>query len=235
MMRYWNPLARRIDSLTLRERLMVLAAVAVALLLLADFFVFEPMQQQQKRYAQQIAQQSKDLAAIQTQIQELQRTGSADVNAASRARLDTLKREFLELDGFLRDRQADLVPPERIAALLEQMLEQNRKLQLVSLVTLPVSGLTDGRAGATDAKVAVQPAGRKESPPAKDSANIFRHGVEITVRGSYPELLRYVTELEKLQWQMYWGKARLTVEQYPASVLTLTVYTLSLDKAWLVV
>jgi MSHA biogenesis protein MshJ len=231
MMRRWNRLARRIDSLSPRERLMVFAAAAVTVLLLTDFFVFEPMQRQQKRYGLQLAQQNKELAAIQTQIQELQRTGSGDVNAANRARLDALKKQLSELDGFLRDRQADLVPPERIAVLLEQLLEKNRGLQLVSLVTLPVSGLTERPAGQTTA----QPAAEKGQQPAKDTASIFRHGVEITVRGSYPELLRYVTELEQLQWQMYWGKARLTVEQYPLSVLTLTVYTLSLDKAWLVV
>ena len=31
----------------------------------------------------------------------------------------------------------------------------------------------------------------------------------------------------------FWGEASLTVEQYPDAVLTLTLYTLSLDKIWL--
>jgi MSHA biogenesis protein MshJ len=48
-------------------------------------------------------------------------------------------------------------------------------------------------------------------------------------------LLRYVTALEKMPAQMFWGEANLSVEKYPDAVFTLTVYTLSLDKTWLAV
>jgi MSHA biogenesis protein MshJ len=47
--------------------------------------------------------------------------------------------------------------------------------------------------------------------------------------------MQYLTELEKMPTQMFWGEAGLSVEKYPNAVLTLTLYTLSLDKAWLTV
>jgi MSHA biogenesis protein MshJ len=65
--------------------------------------------------------------------------------------------------------------------------------------------------------------------------HVFKHGVRITVRGSYPDMLRYLETLEHLKAQMFWGRAELTVTRYPVAELTLTVYTLSLDKTWLVV
>jgi MSHA biogenesis protein MshJ len=34
---------------------------------------------------------------------------------------------------------------------------------------------------------------------------------------------------------MFWGEVSLSVEKYPDAVMTLTVYTLSLDKTWLTV
>jgi MSHA biogenesis protein MshJ len=58
--------------------------------------------------------------------------------------------------------------------------------------------------------------------------------VEIVVQGSYLDLLSYVSRLERQSWQVYWGKTVLTAE-YPKTVVALTLYTLSLDKAWLVV
>jgi MSHA biogenesis protein MshJ len=35
--------------------------------------------------------------------------------------------------------------------------------------------------------------------------------------------------------QMFWGEVSLSVEKYPDSLFTLTLYTLSLDKNWLAV
>jgi MSHA biogenesis protein MshJ len=45
--------------------------------------------------------------------------------------------------------------------------------------------------------------------------------------------LQYLTEVEQLPTQMYWGKAEMKVETYPSVVLTVTVYTLSMEKTWL--
>ncbi|HEX5364876.1 MAG TPA: agglutinin biogenesis protein, partial [Gallionella sp.] len=62
---------------------------------------------------------------------------------------------------------------------------------------------------------------------------IFRHAVQITVRGSYLELLNYLAALEKLPTQMLWGEVKFAVERHPDAVLTVTLSTLSMDKTWL--
>ena len=64
---------------------------------------------------------------------------------------------------------------------------------------------------------------------------IFRHGVELTVSGTYPDLYAYLAGLEKLPTQLYWGRADLSVSTHPVTTLKLTVYTLSLDPAWMLV
>ena len=64
---------------------------------------------------------------------------------------------------------------------------------------------------------------------------VFRHGVELTLAGSYLDLHAYLRALEGLSTQLYWGKAELSVTAYPVATLKLTVYTLSFDQAWLVV
>ena len=64
---------------------------------------------------------------------------------------------------------------------------------------------------------------------------IFRHGVELTLVGGYLDLHAYLRALEELSTQLYWGKLEMNVTTYPAVSLKLTVYTVSFDKAWLVV
>ncbi|MDD2948389.1 MAG: hypothetical protein PHV80_06085, partial [Rugosibacter sp.] len=70
------------------------------------------------------------------------------------------------------------------------------------------------------------------SLPATDG--IWQHGIELRLAGNYPDLLNYLTGLESMPQRLMWNSINLTVEKYPRNVLTLRVYTLSLDKDWLV-
>lgn len=67
----------------------------------------------------------------------------------------------------------------------------------------------------------------------KAGSLLYRHGVEITVRGNYLDMIDYMAALESLPTQLFWGGAKLEVDDYPSARLTLTMYTLSLDPTWL--
>jgi hypothetical protein len=41
--------------------------------------------------------------------------------------------------------------------------------------------------------------------------------------------------LERLPTQLYWHQAELSVDKYPVVILKLTAYTVSFDRAWLIV
>lgn len=69
--------------------------------------------------------------------------------------------------------------------------------------------------------------------PRAAQLGLYKHGVEISVEGSYADLLNYLGELEHMPWQVYWGSVSLSAQGAPLSRLTLVVYTLSLDKTWL--
>ena len=64
---------------------------------------------------------------------------------------------------------------------------------------------------------------------------VFRHTVEISVKGSYFDLLDYIAALERMPQRVFWEGFELSVAQYPQSVLKLTIYTLSPEKSWLTV
>jgi MSHA biogenesis protein MshJ len=127
------------------------------------------------------------------------------------------------------------VPAERIAPLLESILRANGRLKLVSLQTLPATTL-GGDAAAPAAPAAGTPAAAPAAQPApvvKAPDLLYRHGVELTVRGSYLDMVDYMHALETLPTQLFWGKAQLDAEAYPNVRLTLTLYTLSLDPKWM--
>jgi MSHA biogenesis protein MshJ len=67
--------------------------------------------------------------------------------------------------------------------------------------------------------------------PVKDGTELFRHGVEMTVTGSYFDLLEYLNDLEKLPGRLLWGPVELQADKYPEVRLTLQVHTLSTQRS----
>ena len=222
---YWAALNAKIEALALRERVLIFCAMAFLLITLVNMVFLEPLLAEQKKLSTQVVQQQEKMKEIQAQITTLLQARKSNEDSPQRVRLTQLKNQIMEGDTYLQSRRDRLVPPEKMAGLLEQVLTRNGQLQLVSLRSLPVSPLIENANTGADASAA-QSTGVSES-------QVFKHGVQITVRGSYLDLLQYLTALEQLPVQMFWGMAKMNVEQYPVAELTLTLYTLSLDKIWL--
>lgn len=214
--------AERIDARSLRERLLIFAMAALALVMLVTTLALDPLTAKRKVLLQRIAEQQARMAATQGQIQTLIAARTTDPDAANRSRLAELRLRIGEQEEKLAAFQRGMVSSDRMADVLREMLGRNRNVRLVSLRTLPVTTLADG------AKAAAAEAGA-----ADPRAAIYRHGVELTVEGGYADLLAYVTELEAMPWRVFWGGASLSVQTYPVSRLTLTVYTISLEQTWL--
>lgn len=236
MKKIWQRYAARMDAASLRERAGIFAAAAVVMIALLNAFLIEPELLKQRRLSAEVAKRQSEISTIQEQLQKLALARQADPDQVNRTRLETLRSQIAAADVRLSEEQRKFAPPDQIGPLLEQMLSRNRKLQLVDMRTLPATALAAG--GAPQKPAAEQPAGQPAAAaPAAPAAGgpIYRHGVEITVSGSYLDLLAYLRDLEKLPNQMYWGKLDLSVATYPQVTLKLSVYTLSLDLAWLIV
>jgi MSHA biogenesis protein MshJ len=242
MKRLWQQYSAKMEAASLRERVLIFTATALVLIALLNFTLIEPELAKQRRLSREVAQRQGEIKSMQEQLQKMALARQADPDQANRRQLEALRGQIAELDAKLNEEQRKFAPPERIGALLEELLARNRKLQLVDMRTLPVAALD--QSGAVQKPSAPVPATEKPAaekgaagkPPAPGPGGpIYRHGVEITVSGNYLDLLAYLRDLEKLPNQMYWGKLDLNVGIHPLTTLKLSVYTLSLDLAWLVV
>jgi len=200
----------RIDSASLRERVLIFLAVTMVMVLIANLALIDPLRARQRQLASDTSQRQSELKTIQAELRRLAAIDNADPNAMLNARAAVLRGELSSLDARVMAEQQRFTAPERVREVLDEMLQRNKRLALVELKTLPVSVIDGGK-------------------------RVFRHGVELTVTGTYAELFEYLAALERLPTQLYWGKADLEVVDHPRSRLRLVVYTVSLDKAWLVV
>jgi MSHA biogenesis protein MshJ len=227
MKNYWERFRSAVDDMSLRERAMIFVAAAFVVISLMNVTLLDPLLARQKTLSTQVIQQQEKMKELQAQMENLLQGRRDDEHSPLRDRMVQLKQQLQEQNSYLQSRRDRLVAPDKMADLLRQVLNKNGSLKLVELKTLPTSLLIE------------KPQGTSENSPAEqklpDQKQIFKHGVRITVRGGYLDLLRYVTALEKMPSQMFWGEAILNVEKYPDATFTLTLYTLSLDKTWLAV
>lgn len=219
--------ADSIDAMALRERAMFFGAVALVTMTLLQVFLLNPVLTRRNQLAAQIAQQQEETKAIQAQVEALVRPGVQDPNVINREKLNSLREQIARYDRQFEEQQQRFVPPQKMASMLRSMIAKNSKLQLLSLRNLPGAGLS---------QAAGSPPGVAEGRArAAGGREVYRHAVELSAKGGYFDLLDYLAALERLPQRVFWDGFELSVEQYPLSVLKLTIYTLSPEKSWLTV
>lgn len=239
MKQYWQKLTQKIDALSLRERVIIFVMLAVLFITIFNAALLDRQFSKQKRLSDQVNAEQAQINLVRIQIQQAVQA-KADPDAANKERLQALKQQSAQMQSVLLDMQKGLVSPDKMTVLLEDILRRDRKLRLLSLKTLPASILSESdptEAGKAKDKpsaastAAVRNIGAGDSQPA--AGTVYKHGVEIVVQGGYLDILDYMAALEAMPWQLFWGKANLKVDQHPDATLTLTLFTLSLDKKWL--
>jgi MSHA biogenesis protein MshJ len=209
--------ADRIDNATLRERALIFLGLALVLVFFLNAILIDPLRTRQKALAAESEKLRQELISLQAGLQSMLKGGSQDIDSANRARQAAAREALARANSRIAQEQRRFTPSDRMREVLAEMLERNKRLALVDLKTLPVAPLA--------------------TAPATPGVNpgLFRHGIELTVSGSYADLYEYLKVLEHLPTQLYWGNAELAVAEYPSVTLKLTLYTVSFDRAWLIV
>ena len=218
MKSFYLGLADKFDALALRERYLVAVALLGGVLLIGWTMIVDPALARSRVAERAIVNQRSQLATLAAQTQALQ-APDKNPEALAGAELAELKKRLSALNARFAALGGDLVPPERMAGLLEELLGRKRGLHLLGLRTLPAASVLEPKAGGVEA----------------GAAGLYKHGVEISLEGGYAELTEYLAQLEKSPQKLLWSSVTLSAETYPKLVLTLTVYTLSLDRTWLIV
>lgn len=219
----------RFMALPRRQRGLLMGASLAGVLVLGLLLFIEPIYKQRMQLQRQVEQQRRDLEALRPQVQSLQER-QRNPDAATWAQLKALRAQLQLTDTEFSQVQRALVPPQEMGHLLEGLLRSHSGLQLVGLRSVPVVSVTELMAGPAPAAAAASKPDGGQAP--KDNAWLYRHGVEITVQGGYADMQAYLAALEKLPRKVYWGELKLDARQWPANLMTVTVYTISLEKTW---
>nr|AMK59154.1 putative mannose-sensitive agglutinin (MSHA) biogenesis protein MshJ [uncultured bacterium UPO42] len=218
-----------------RERAILAAAVIFGGGFLLFSFAVEPGLRQASAALAETQSVRNELTQQQAQLAALK--AAPDPDSVNRKRLSEIKAQLTATNERLARFESGMVPPLHMREFLENLLARNRGVELLELKVLapqPVdvaAGKSVTTAAVASSGAPVEGGGKAAQLPALPS--IWQHGIELKLAGSYNDILNYLTDVEGMPQHVMWSKLDLSVEKYPRNLLSLRVYTLSLDRHWL--
>jgi MSHA biogenesis protein MshJ len=212
----------RYNQFSPREKVLVVLTLVVVVYMLLQLLVLDPVDTRTNTLQSQQAQLRQDIQNLENQQALLLASMHKDPDEALKQRLQGLKQQLLSLDSELTTLSVGLVPAKQLPVLLQDVLRQTGQLQLLGMQTLPVTNLK------LEGQVVEDQNSEAEGTLA--SAGVFKHAVQLQLRGSYFQVLTYLEALEGLKWRFYWHSLNYEVDDYPKALVTLNVYTLSTEE-----
>lgn len=227
----WQQAIAKFEALSQRERWLVFLAGAVVIYTLLNMLLISPITSKQNTLTGEITQSQTQITTLGEQIAALRQNPNTDVDAQNSQKIAQLKTELQQQNQTLANKQHELISPDNMPKVLSGLLQKNTGVRLIGMKTLATERvlLNDKNEIVADASADATSA---QSVP-NGHVLLYKHGLEMTIAGEYFDLMRYVQTLEHLPMRVMWSKADLHTKEYPQNELTITVYTLSLDKTWL--
>jgi len=214
-----------VDRLSLRERLFVFGAGLVILGGVWEAALAGPLDARKHEAAAKVEALKDRLQVLDTALSNAA-TGMTEGMPAQLSQLTALRNRVAAGDQEVRVFTSDLVDPQEMRLVLEELLRHQSGLKLVSATNLPAKPLVEGE---------VEPAAAKDdgAKPKPKEPQLYRHTLVLTLQGSYLECLAYLQAVERLPWHLYWSRIEFKEDGYPRNAIMLELRTLSLDKEWI--
>ncbi|WP_320827271.1 hypothetical protein [Reinekea sp.] len=201
-----------IDRRTLRERVLILILICTGLLLMTLGGLVLSGLDKHGAVLERIVQVKTNVDLYQNTLNGLEKARNnpkllalKNGNINLQAQLDKLQQRITQIDE-------SLMSPDRMVALLKELLDKDSNLALVSFQVQPVTVIESDLDG---------------------SSLFYQHGLHIELEGDFDALTAYLAKIEALPAQMFWDALTIQTESFPLMRIELTVHTLSQNKDWL--
>jgi hypothetical protein len=210
-----------------RERVLLGACALVFFYVVLEVLIVRPQRAETKRLQQVIERNNTEAVALVKSLEVVRSTAAPDQTAQLKVERDKMVEVIQRAETILQSNSGSGSALEGMRALTNAQAG----LKLVALKTLPPepivlasgspSSVPQGKAGAAQAAA---PAASAPGAPAAP-LQIFRSGVEMTLQGSYPTLVAFMTAVQKSAPRLLWGDVNLETI-YPESRVKLTLYSI---------
>jgi MSHA biogenesis protein MshJ len=188
----WKTQALRIDALSLRERATMFVSTALALAAAVDALVLAPALGERRQLTEQTQQRTHDLDDLRRQLAPSSTAADNSPQGRQRAAVDAARAQATALDAQIRQQLAGREEIARLPAVLDKLLRRHERLALTRLATV-----------------------NEPAAPRADAPAVRWQGVDLSVAGSYHDLVEYLADLERALPGLRWGPLQLAAHSLP--------------------
>lgn len=219
----------RFNERPIRERALITITVGVLVLFLGWELAITPALKQQDSLEARITSLASSQNGLLMQQQNLSNQLTSDPSEELRQQLDMRQAELDRLDRQIAETTGKLIAPKAMVSLLKDMLGAQTSLKLQTLELKSPTPVYGPNADGKPPKPGTASNGTgNEAAPL-----LYAHDVELSILGSYLDVLAYLRRLEGLDNRLGWVVLEYDAENWPAGEATIRVRTLSLEPAWL--
>ncbi|MGB5329918.1 MAG: hypothetical protein WBO58_16995 [Gammaproteobacteria bacterium] len=206
---------QRFDAQSLRER----GLIAFSLIVVIGFGWWnsyaEPMMKKTGLLQTENRRMGDEVEKTRALVGDIRQRIAAGVYQEKEFQLASLGKELDEIEDQLRVKTVELIDPEKMFELMNQLIYRDSRLQLLSLKRREV-------------KPAIPALGEEET----EAPGLYRHVLEIKFAGKYLDILKYMQTLESLDWKLLWDEIEIHSDEHPKVTVEVAISTLSTRKEW---
>jgi MSHA biogenesis protein MshJ len=197
-----------IAILSKREQFLVFFAVLAVIVIGTDQLLITPQSAKILRLETSLAKEQKDLAALKASLASSQQVNAQEISELTGQR-DELLTKVAEASRVLDEAGRS----NNLPRLMRRMVTPGGDIKLLSIRSIPSTPYTS------------------EKPLASNSAApLYQHGIEVSLRGKYVDLVKFLRTLGSSQPSLFWSNLQLQVGTHPDTTLKLVVSVLSTSK-----
>ena len=209
----WDELQTWFGLRSKRERGIVV--IMVVLLLVSSWDWFLRVNQQSFVAAETVRLQTLEQTnlGLAEQHDNLAAIAQENPNTLLLRAISRLNAQNKRLDLEIAAMSGTLVQPIQMANVLSRVMLQQGGVELLSIENRPPESLFFSSGDLGDEPLVV-----------------YKHGLNLTLRGSYLDMLRYLSAIENLGVRFFWERVEYKAETYPLGVIDIKVFTLSTQE-----
>lgn len=204
----------KINALAVRERVLAFSSVVVVIVFAWWHFHFESMIADKLALDEQSASLAQEIETMNVTTKAIEKRIDGGVHKAKQTQLIALRQELDRIELMLQEKTLELVEPDEMFSLMQELLFAESKLELTELKRKQVTP-----AFSMEVSEVGQP-------------QIYRHVLNIRFEGSFRNILTYLNRLEELDWKLMWDRINLKTHEYPVIQADIEISTLSDSKHW---
>ena len=226
MKEQWNIYSEKYLALNTRDQwILLITGLVVFGMMIFTNFVEVNLASKVKQNKQRIQLASAN-SAMAKKIIKLDNTLVVDPNIAINKQISVYKKKLLKVDERLLKLTSDLIDPIEMRHALLELLKLEKSVKLVSFQAMPVQAIWLHNS-IDDESFRVKDEAGVSSLDKPVSLGLYRHSIQLTLKGQYFDLRDYLSQLENLSWTFFWQKFDYQLVEYPLGELSIEIYSLS--------